>query len=536
MRAFASLYSSLDASTATADKLATIRSWLAGADPAEAAWGIHLLAGARVSRVLAPAALRRLAAESSGLPAWLVDECYAHVGDLAETVALLSRPAAAAAVAPQPERPAKGLAEWVDRVLALRSADDPDRAAIVRGWLEAMDPDERFVLLKLLTGALRVGISRGLVVRAVAEHAGLPRERVAERLSGGWSPSAASFVALIAPEDARAEGAARPVPFCLACALTDPVESLGARDHWLAEWKWDGIRAQLARTGEGVRLWSRGDEALDGRFPEIERAARELPEGVVLDGEILAWGADVPLPFMQLQRRINRRKPGPRLLAECPVRFIAYDCLRDGGQDLRERPLRERRARLEGLIASTPAGIGLSPAQQPEDWEGLSRLRDGARVHGVEGLMLKRLDSPYRAGRRRGDWWKWKLEPLTIDAVLVYAQAGRGRRAGLHTDYTFALWHGDVLLPVAKAYSGLDDAEIARLDRWVRNHTIDRFGPVRQVEALQVFEIGFDAVQQSSRHKSGIAVRFPRILRWREDKPAREADRLETLRALAAGA
>jgi DNA ligase-1 len=531
MRAFAELYAALDRSTATSAKLAALRRWLAATDPGDAAWGVHLLAGARLSRVLAPAQLKRLAAESAGLPDWLVDECHAHVGDLAETVALL-----AVAADPDPDHaPAAGLADWVRRIVRLRTVDEHQRAAIVRGWIEALGPSERFVLLKLLTGALRVGVSRGLVVRAIAEHAGLPPARVAERLAGDWSPSAAAFDALVAPDETAAADTARPVPFCLASGLDQPVEALGERDAWLAEWKWDGIRAQIVRGTAGAWLWSRGDEALDGRFPEIEQAARAMPPGVVLDGELLAWRGDGPLPFARLQRRVNRRRPGATLLAECPVRFLAYDLLREHDRDLRAQPLRDRRARLERLLADAPPAIGLSPILAAEDWAGLRALRETARAHGVEGLMLKRLDSSYRPGRRRGDWWKWKLDPLTVDAVLVYAQAGRGRRAGLHTDYTFALWDRDALLPVAKAYSGLDDAEIVRLDRWIRAHTVERFGPVRRVEPVQVFELAFEGVQRSSRHRSGIAVRFPRILRWRHDKPAAEADRLETLRAIAGG-
>lgn len=531
MRDFAALYAALDASTATLAKIEAIRAWLARAEPADAAWGIHLLSGARLGRVLSPAALRRLAAEASGLADWLVEECYAHVGDLAETVALLVGDATGSG--PDAEAD-EGLAAWVERIVALRTLDESARIDTVHDWLLALEPSSRFVLVKLLTGALRVGVSRGLVVRAIAAHAALPAERIAERLGGGWTPSAESFSALLAPIEAPGESGARPLPFCLASPLADAPETLGPRADWLAEWKWDGIRAQLVRDGDRVRLWSRGDESLDGRFPEIEVAAAALPDGVVLDGEVLAWSGDRPLPFARLQRRIHRLRPGARLIAECPVRYLAYDLLRGPSGDFRATPLADRRAALEALLRGAPPALGLSPAVPADDWAGLAALRSASRDRGVEGLMLKRLVSPYRGGRRRGDWWKWKLDPLTIDAVLVYAQAGRGRRASLHTDYTFALWHEGTLLPVAKAYSGLDDAEIARLDRWIRAHTVERFGPVRQVEPCHVFEIGFEGVQRSKRHKSGVAVRFPRILRWRTDKPATEADRLDTLLGMAA--
>lgn len=531
MREFAALYTALDASTATLVKVEAICAWLAKADPADAAWGIHLLCGARLGRILSPAALRELAADASGLPDWVVEACYAHVGDLAETVALLVPDSNA--TPPDPDGDI-GLAAWVDRILSLRCENEASRIRRVQDWLGQLDRPVRFMLLKLLTGALRVGVSRGLVTRAVARYAALPCEVVAERLGGGWAPSAASFKALIAPVGEADAAVARPLPFCLASPLLEPVETLGDPRAWLAEWKWDGIRAQIIRIGDRVRLWSRGDESLDGRFPELEAAAATLPDGVVLDGEVLAWTADRPLPFAALQRRINRLTPSASLMRDCPVRFIAYDLLRTQDGDLRDRPLSERRALLEALLAARPPAFAISPAIATADWPTLATLRQNARERGVEGLMLKRLASPYRAGRHRGDWWKWKVDPLTVDAVLVYAQAGRGRRASLYTDYTFALWQDGALVPVAKAYSGLDDAEIARLDRWIRAHTLERFGPVRQVEPYQVFELGFEGVQRSTRHKSGIAVRFPRILRWREDKSAAEADRLETLKRMAA--
>src|SRR5690606_928106 len=333
------------------------------------------------------------------------------------------------------------------------------------------------------------------------------------------------------PSDRR-----QPYPFFLASPLETAPEVLGPPGDWLLEWKWDGIRLQLIRRGGEVALWSRGEERLDGRFPEIEAAAAGLPRDCVMDGELLGWreGEEQPLPFTALQTRIQRRKPGPKTLAATPARVRAYDLLELEGEDLRDRPQYERRQALDELLqAHGDPRLQLSPAVQVADWDAASRLREEARERGVEGLMLKRLGAPYQSGRRRGDWWKWKVDPLTIDAVLIYAQSGHGRRSTLFTDYTFALWEGDVLLPVAKAYSGLDDKEILALDRWIRAHTVDRFGPVRAVEPVQVFELAFEAVNLSARHKSGVAVRFPRILRWRHDKPAAEADRLDTLRSLA---
>jgi DNA ligase-1 len=528
MRPFAALYAELDASTATRDKVAALAGYFRTAAPEDAAWALHFLSGERLKRTVGPAELRALAVRASGYPAWLVEESYAHVGDLAETITLLTR---RADLASEPDRP---LHAWVAELQALPRLDAEARALRILGWWSALDDPARYVLNKLLTGALRVGVSQRLVVQGLSDAFDLPADRLAQRLAGHWAPSVAAWERLVAPaatDDGRGD---QPYPFFLASPLECEAGSLGARGEWLAEWKWDGIRAQLIRRGETVAVWSRGEERLDGRFPEIEHAARALPDGCVLDGEILAWRDGAPLPFALLQKRIGRLKPGPKSLADAPVSFLAYDLLEAGHRDLRAEPLQARRDQLASLLAASGAPFPLSPPVAGEDWSALAAARESARERGTEGLMLKRLDSPYQLGRKRGDWFKWKVDPLTLDAVLVYAQAGHGRRANLYTDYTFAVWHGDALVPVAKAYSGLDDAEIARLDRWIRAHTRERFGPVRSVEPQQVFELAFEGIQSSGRHKSGVAVRFPRILRWREDKPAAEADRLETLQALAA--
>jgi DNA ligase-1 len=425
------------------------------------------------------------------------------------------------------------LPTWVARIRALAALDVEARGAQVLAWWASLPDASRFVLTKLMTGALRVGVARGLVVEAIARHAGLPTAVVAHRLSGDWQPSADAWEALVAPGDGGTQPVDQPYPFYLASPLEAAPDTLGARADWLAEWKWDGIRAQLIRRGATTALWSRGEERLDGRFPEIETAAQALPDGVY-DGEILGWRDGASLPFAALQTRINRKSPGAKVRAACPVVFLAYDLIEADGMDWRERPLGERRALLAERVAqaASPA-LGISPEVDGDDWAALAAARTGSRARGVEGLMLKRRAGPYAVGRKRGDWWKWKVDPYTLDAVLVYAQPGRGRRANLYTDYTFAVWHDAALVPVAKAYSGLDDREIAALDRWIRAHTTERYGPVRAVEPLQVFELAFEGINVSSRHKSGVAVRFPRILRWRTDKPADQADTLATLQALA---
>jgi DNA ligase-1 len=377
-----------------------------------------------------------------------------------------------------------------------------------------------------------VGVSATLAIRALALHAGLPAATLAHRLMGAWQPSAGSFAALLGADAQHDADSPRPYPFFLASPLEEEPEALGNREDWLAEWKWDGIRAQIVRRAGGAYLWSRGEELITSRFPDLTDAWASLPEGTVLDGEVLAFAHGAPLPFSVLQRRIGRKTLTARLLAEAPAAFMAYDLLEERGEDLRAQPLQDRRARLAQLIAGRGERLTLSPAIEAPGWTELRALRAEARERGVEGLMLKRGNSPYRHGRPRGDWWKWKIDPYSIDAVLVYAQPGHGRRATLMTDLTFALWNGGELVPVAKAYSGLSDEEIDRLDRWIRQNALERFGPVRAVKPVHVFELHFEGIAESSRHKSGIAVRFPRIARWRTDKKPEDADTLETLRAL----
>lgn len=528
MKRFAALYRDLDASTSTLRKREAMLAYFRDAPPADAAWALRILSGGKVARIANGREIRDWVAQASGLADWLVDECIAQVGDLGEAATLLVDE-------PPSQRAERTLSRWIeDRLLPVAGAEPARRREVVlEAWRE-LPADERLVFNKLITGSLRVGVSQRTVQQALVGLSGLDIGLVAQRMMGPWTPDEAALSRLLAPADTATEPA-QPYPFFLASPLEQAPEALGDIAGWLLEWKWDGIRLQVLKRGGAPALWSRGEERLDGRFPEIERAAARLPDGCVLDGELLAWSDEAGLlPFSALQRRIGRLKPGPKLLAEVPMRVQVYDLLELEGRDLRGEPLQARRERLQALLAATAdPRLQLSPRVQARDWAHAAALRAGSRVSGVEGLMLKRLASPYQVGRRRGDWWKWKTDPLTVDAVLVYAQVGSGRRSTLFTDYTFAVWDGEALVPVAKAYSGLTDAEIARLDRWIRANTLERFGPVRSVQPLQVFELGFEGVNASSRHKSGVAVRFPRILRWREDKPAAEADRLETLRALA---
>lgn len=525
MQRFSRLYEALDGTTRTNAKVQAMATYLAEAPPEDAAWAVFFLTGRRLKRLISGRTLREWALRFTGLPEWLAIDAHAAVGDSAETVALLVQ-AGGESTDPWP------LHRWLEqRILPLRDLSPDAQYAAVTGWWQELSRRELFLLNKLLTGAFRVGVSSLLVVRALASVAGVERATIAHRLMGSWQPTPGWYRALIAT-GAADDDVSRPYPFFLASPLEQEAAALGALDDWLVEWKWDGIRAQLIRRRGEVFLWSRGEELVTRRFPEVAEAAARLPGGVVLDGELLAWNEGGVLPFGVLQTRIGRDRPTPRVLEAAPVRFLGYDLLEQDGQDLRAVPLAARRGRLEGLLEDAGERLLISPQLRADGWPELAVLRGQARARAVEGLMLKRRDSPYGTGRQRGAWWKWKVDPFAVDAVLVYAQAGSGRRANLFTDYTFAVWQGAALVPIAKAYSGLGDAEILALDRWIREHTVDRFGPVRQVEPVMVFELAFEGINRSTRHKSGVALRFPRIARWRTDKRAAEADRLEDVRAL----
>ena len=525
MRRFTELYAALDETTRTSVKLAALEDYFRDAPAEDAAWALYFLSGGRLKRLVSTARLREWAAEASGYPLWLVEESYHAVGDLAETVALLL------------DEPGGGDDRPLHRLVATRleplAGADPDtqRQLMLATWQE-LDARQRLVWNKLITGAFRVGVGRVLVERALARVAGIDPARMAHRLSGGWRPDADAFRALLRPE-ADPDEPGRPYPFYLAHPIDGDPAELGPLEDWLVEWKWDGIRAQLIRRRGQTMIWSRGEELVTDRYPEVRDAAFALPEGTVLDGELVGWSDGRPLPFGELQRRIGRLRVGQKLLAEVPVRLVAYDLLEADGLDLREQAIETRRRKLERLIArcAEPA-LALSPLVRAAGWDELRALWNGARERAVEGMMLKRRGSPYRVGRPRGDWWKWKVEPYTVDAVLIYAQAGHGRRASLYTDYTFGVWNDGELVPVAKAYSGLTDEEIREVDRFVRRSTVERFGPVRSVRPELVFELAFEGIRASSRHKSGIALRFPRMKRWRRDKKPAEADTLASLRAL----
>jgi DNA ligase-1 len=528
MKRFAALFSALDQTTSTKAKTAALAAYFTDAPEADRLWCIALLSGRRPRRMITTTKLREWAAERAGIPLWLFEACYPVVGDLSETIAL---------VLPEATRDMDlPLSDWIARLRALDKEDEDTRkAAIIDAW-DSLGPTERFVFNKLLTGGWRMGVSQKLMTRALAQSTGIDEAELTHRLMGDWSPDTVTWESLIEAPDPTAD-LSRPYPFYLAYQIDGEPETLGPVTDWLAERKWDGIRGQLILRGGEHWLWSRGEELITDRFPELAQLRDFLPPGTVIDGEVLAYdrATEAPLSFAQLQPRIGRKTVPKKLLTEAPVILMAYDLLEWNGEDWRAKPLADRRAQLEA-ITDLPADIPLriSPRVTANDWPDLTAARAQSRDLGAEGLMLKRLAAPYLSGRKKGDWWKWKVDPLTIDAVMIYAQAGSGRRATLYTDFTFAVWNGNDLVPFTKAYSGLTDAEFGEITRWVRKNTTDRFGPVRAVRPEHVFEIAFEGIQKSTRHKSGVALRFPRMARWRRDKPLAEANTLDDLKEMLA--
>ncbi len=548
MKAFAALYRELDATTSSLAKQAALQRYLQDAAPADAAWAVYFLAGGKPRQLVPTKLLRLLAQEAAGLPEWLFDESYEAVGDLAETISLL--------LPPPTEQHELGLAAWVEQhLLPLRALGKTNPEALpdtLRAQWQRLASEERLVYFKLITGSFRVGVSRLQVTQALAAVASVDAKRVAQRLMGythiSGQPTAADYAALVAAESSgelNQKTSGQPYPFFLAHPFNISIDQfdavLGPPADWLVEWKWDGIRAQLVKRAGQVWLWSRGEELVTERFPELAAMGEALPDGTVLDGEIAVWREDRVRPFAELQKRIGRKTLGPKLLRDIPVVLLVYDLIEWQGRDLRSLPQAGRRVLMDDLVTQLqhPQLIA-SPMLVGESWRDLARQREAAREMGVEGMMLKQRQAAYGVGRTKdvGTWWKWKIDPLSIDAVLIYAQRGHGRRASLYSDYTFAVWDAPPgmperkLVPFAKAYSGLTDEEMGRVDAVIRKTTVESFGPVRSVKPTLVFELGFEGIARSSRHKSGIAVRFPRMLRWREDKPVDEADTLETLAAL----
>lgn len=525
MKRFAELYTRLDQTTKINTKVEELALYFDDVNDQDRLWTVAILSHRRPKRTVNTTLLRHWAAEMAGIPLWLFEESYHVVGDLSEAIAL---------TLPKPEgNNEQGLSYWVDYIKKLDKKEEEVKKEKVTAAWRKMNYTERLVFNKLIMGGFRIGVSQKLMVRALAKYTGIDENTLAHRLMGDWTPDDTTFENLILTKDPL-EDISKPYPFYLAYALEDEPHNIGLPEEWIAERKWDGIRGQLIVRKDELFVWSRGEELVTDKFPEYAPLAELLPNGTVIDGEILPYKDGQPLTFNELQTRIGRKNVTKKIRERVPVVMVAYDLLEWEGEDWRKKPMQERRQQLMKLLeeVDTHGLLLLSEAVPFSAWEELEEERLNARQYHSEGLMLKRKDSVYRSGRRKGDWWKWKVDPLTIDAVMIYAQRGHGRRANLYTDFTFAVWDGDTLVPFTKAYSGLTDKEFREITSWVHRNTKERFGPVRSVEPKHVFEIAFEGIRKSSRHKSGVALRFPRIQRWRKDKPTSEANTLEHLHGM----
>ncbi len=523
MKEFADLFLALDQTNKTNRKVELLADYFKEASDSDKLWVLALFTHKRPKRQINTTLLKTWASELANIPDWLFKESYGIVGDLAETISLT--------LPPPTQSNQETLTEWMNFIQTFGQYEEDEKKQLILESWDKLTQSERFIFLKLMTGSFRVGVSQKLIVKGLAKGFDKDANSLAHRLMGNWTPDNTTFEELILDENAS-DDISRPYPFCLAYALDDVDKDLGNPQDWLAEWKWDGIRGQLIVRGGEIFVWSRGEELVTDKYPELD-SFRNLPDGIVLDGEILGFRDGKPLSFNHLQTRIGRKTVSKKTLKDAPVAFVVYDLLEFEGEDMRQVPFAKRRAILEkiyGEFGKEIPSFEISQMVDFENFEDLASHRDNSREMISEGLMIKKKDSVYHTGRKRGDWWKWKVDPFTIDAVMVYAQKGSGRRAGLFSDYTFAVWDNDKLVTFAKAYSGLTDAEIRKVDAFVKRNTLERFGPVRTVKPEQVFELAFEGIQESKRHKSGVALRFPRIFRWRTDKKPEEADTLETLK------
>ena len=525
MRRFAELIQQVEMSNKTNDKIAALVSYFNEADDLDKPFVIAMFTGKKPKRPVNTSLIRQWATELSGIPDWLFAESYHSVGDLSETIAL---------VLPPPEHLTnRKLHEWINDLAALYSkSEDEKKAFILNAW-NSLETQERFIFNKLISGNFRIGVSNKMLVNALAKQSDTEANKIMHSIMGKWEPREITYQDLVGGAHVNTDSS-WPYPFCLAYALEMEPASLGQPDEWQAEWKWDGIRGQIVKRNGELFIWSRGEELVTAQFPELHFLVDELEDGTVLDGEILSVKDGNVQAFSILQQRLNRKTINKAQLNDAPIGFYTYDILEYQGEDLRDQTMEYRRDLLEKIIIQIDNSeiIFLSPVITFESWEQLAEIRQGARDINSEGIMLKKRLSLYHAGRKRGDWWKWKINPYTVDTVMIYAQKGSGRRANFFTDYTFAVRDGDKLITIAKAYSGLTDKEIKEVNSFVVKNAVEKFGPVRTVKPELVFEIAFEGIAESKRHKAGLALRFPRIARWRKDKKADEINTLDDLRQL----
>ncbi len=524
MRTFARLVNALDSTNKTTQKLEAIDRFLDEADEQDKLWLLTLFTGKRPRRNINSTLMRQWAIEKSGIPEWLFLESYSSVGDLSETIAL---------ILPQPRKNIeRSLSAWMELIIDLQDKSDEEKKDFVLQSWDGLPSTERFIFNKLIGGSFRLGISSKSLINALAKHYDLDANAVTHSIMGDWKMGEITFGGLVNGHYTDTQ-LSKPYPFCLAYPLEKTPEELGDIDEWQAEYKWDGIRGQFIKRNGEVFIWSRGEELVTDQFPEIRDELLQWQGDFVIDGEILVIKEGQVLNFSELQKRLNRKTLSKKMMEELPIGVLAYDLLEWEGEDWRERTMDERRAKLEMLFHLNPSDyLRLSEIISCSDWDELMAVRESARDINSEGLMLKHRQSPYHTGRKKGDWWKWKISPLTIDAVLVYAQKGSGRRSAYYTDYTFAVKSEGKLVTIAKAYSGLTDKEIQEVSRFVNKNALEKFGPVRTVKPELVFEIAFEGIGFSTRHKSGVALRFPRIVRWRKDKTVDEIDEIEEIKKL----
>lgn len=520
MKAFSELYTAIDETTKTNAKINALVHYFSTADEKDAIWCVAMLTGRRPKRTIKSGELKAWCMEIAQIPEWLFLESYEVVGDLSETITLL--------LPPPMNQASLLLNEIIQLLKSMEGVSEEEKKKFIQSTWQQLSTPERFIFNKLITGGFRIGVSQQLVVKALAKQFQLEESIVSHRLSGNWNPDTTTLKTLLFSDNPN-DDHSKPYPFYLAYQLDQVLEELGDIHEWQIERKFDGIRGQIIVRDHQLFVWSRGEDLITEKFPEFSELVHLLPQGTVLDGEILPMKNNLPLPFHVMQTRIGRKNISKKNLQEAPLVMMCYDLLELNGKDLRSQSLQTRREELEKLmeeISQKTANLPLliSPLLNCSNWEEVQKERNHSRDFLCEGLMLKKKQSVYESGRRRGNWWKWKVDALTVDGVLIYAQRGSGRRANLYTDYTFAIWDGEELVPFTKAYSGLTDKEILEVDNWIKKNTIDKFGPVRSVTATLVFEIAFEGIQPSPRHKSGIALRFPRIARWRKDKNAKEAN------------
>jgi len=524
MKRFVQLIQRLELSNKTNGKIGALIQYFEEADEKDKVWVVALFTGKKPKRPVKAALLKQWTIELTGIPEWLFTESYANVGDLSETIALLLPPAVNASD--------RRLHRWIEDLQDLEGKDDEEKKVFILNAWNQLETNERFVFNKLISGNFRIGVSDKMLVNALAKQSSLESAQITHSIMGKWDPYTMTFDEIINGYHVNTESS-WPYPFCLAYALDTEPEKLGNISDWQAEWKWDGIRGQIVKRNGELFVWSRGEELVTAQFPELHFLSDMLPDGTVIDGEILVVKDKAVLPFSTLQQRLNRKTISKKLLEEAPIGFFVYDLLEYEAQDFRAEPLRKRREILEELIKGLNSEtVLLSPIVTCSSWNELAEARMISRNINSEGIMLKNLNSPYHSGRKRGDWWKWKINPYTVDAVMIYAQKGSGRRASFFTDYTFAVRDGENFVTIAKAYSGLTDKEIKEVNSFVTKNAIEKFGPVRTVKPELVFEIAFEGIAESKRHKAGLALRFPRILRWRKDKNVSEINTLQDLRQL----